>query len=39
MGKSKRSSKRSHVVAIHGSSAYPYSPKIVTPRSKPLQRS
>jgi hypothetical protein len=38
MGKTKRSSKRNHTVAIHGTSAYPYSPKAVQPRSKPLPR-
>lgn len=38
MGKTKRSSKRNHTVAIHGTSAYPYSPKVVQPRSKPLPR-
>lgn len=38
MGKSKRANKRNRVVAIHGSSAYPYSPKVVAPRAKPLQR-
>lgn len=38
MGKTKRAGKRNHTVAIHGTSAYPYSPKVVTPRTKPLQR-
>lgn len=38
MGKTKRSSKRNHTVAIHGSSAYPYTPKAAQPRGQPLHR-
>lgn len=38
MGKTRRTSKRNHTVAIHGSSAYPYPPKAVQPRNQPLQR-
>lgn len=37
MGKTRRSSKRNHTVAIHGTSAYPYAPKAVQPRKQPLQ--
>jgi len=38
MGKALRLTRRSRSNSLHGLSTYPYAPKIVHPRGKPLQR-